>query len=733
MNPMRTQIALIVGLCGCNPAVENTDTEQPFSFTEYGNEKPDNVEPTEGWSSQDDPTLFTHELVFNLDELPEEGEADTVPWPSSYWPVYKDSINEKWDGADSMSPAAKYGEAFGIADFEDLVSEHHGIDNQDDRTECESTSDCNSDIGESCGKREGEEKGYCIPKWWGICHAWAPVAILEPEPQQPVTVNDVEFKVNDIKALATLAYNRTKSRFVSLRCDEDDSEDEIEYDEYDRPTGEDEECRDTNPGTYHVLLANFLGIKGQSFVEDRTFDNEVWNQPLRGYNITKMEPIGVERAHELIGVPEDEEVTDTVGGTFGFSGNVAKDEWTHKGPYAVVEGAEVVIDMTGTEGDADLYVSFGQQPTKEAYDCRPYKPHSNESCSLTAGAEHPEVFVSVLGYSAAEFEVEVEVIDPDAPSDTDATEYEFNEDAEQFYHVKLEVKYMTESDSDTDGNLAHRVNSYTRTDRYQYVLEVDGDNNIIGGEWIGTSKKNHPDFLWLPTERSYWPKPAGGKLNWDLVKDLIDSSQIVEEPEVEAGASEITEEFTVEKGEWRSFGPFEVNGTLTATLTGDGDADLYARTGSAPTANDYDCRPYDSHSNEDCTVSANGAVYVGVNGYNESSVKLHIEFESEGGSTETPEESAHVNETGSVDTGEMALYVLDVSAGDKIRVETQSDTDVDLYVRLGNPPTTGDYDARGYTVSGDEKIDFDAHEAGVLHIGVHGWAASDYTVTTAER
>tara|TARA_B100000575_G_scaffold252768_1_gene220906 strand:- start:37 stop:1635 length:1599 start_codon:yes stop_codon:yes gene_type:complete len=532
---MRTFAALLILLSACSESANEAPDTDDFFVSQYEPQTPDDVEPTEGWSNQDRPTLFSRDLVTNIDELPEEGEAESIPWAGSYWPVYKDSINDKWDGPDSMSPAAKYGQAFGIENFEDIVSEHHGIDGQDDRTACEANDDCNSDVGETCAKRDGQEAGFCIPKWWGICHAWAPVAILEPEPQQSVTVNDVEFKINDIKALTTLAYNRTRSRFVGLRCNEDDSEEEIEYDIYDRPTGDDEECRDTNPGTYHILLANYLGLKGETFVEDRTFDNEVWNQPLRAYRITTMDPIGVDRAHELIGVPEDEEPTETVGGTFEFTATLEQGEWVHKGPYAVVEGASVDVDMSGEDGDADLYVNFGETPDEDratdffssAYDCRPYKPHSDESCSLTARSGDTEVYVSVRGYSEAAVEVSVTVDDPNA-TDGDAVEYEFNDDAVHLYHVKLEVDYLTESPSTLDGNLADRIDTYTRTDRYQYVLEVDDRNEIIGGEWVGTSKRNHPDFLWLPTSRSFWQKPADGKLKWDDIKDLIESSQLSE-------------------------------------------------------------------------------------------------------------------------------------------------------------------------------------------------------------
>ncbi len=34
---------------------------------------------------------------------------------------------------------------------------------------------------------------------------------------------------------------------------------------------------------------------------------------------------------------------------------------------------------------------------------------------------------------------------------------------------------------------------------YTYNLFVDDKGNVISGEWTGDSKKNHPDFVWIPT------------------------------------------------------------------------------------------------------------------------------------------------------------------------------------------------------------------------------------------
>ena len=58
--------------------------------------------------------------------------------------------------------------------------------------------------------------------------------------------------------------------------------------------------------------------------------------------------------------------------------------------------------------------------------------------------------------------------------------------------------------------------------------------------------------------------------------------------------------------------------------------------------------------------------------------------------------------------------------------------DVDLYVRFGAAPTTSAYDQRAYTYSGNETIEVMPTATGTLHIAVHGWAASSYSLTTSD-
>lgn len=697
-----------------------------------GDQKPDESdvkqEPNgkdDAWGPQDAPSIFTADLEYRIAQLPMTGEAASIPWAGSYWPVYEDSINHKWDGASSESASAKYGRAFNVTDVEAAVSRNHGIENNRSRTACTTNSQCDSKIGEVCAIRGGQTAGFCIPTWWGICHAWAPAAILIPEPKYPVTRNGVTFKVQDIKALVTLAYNSTSSKFVSLRCNADAESNAISFDNYGRPTQP--ECDDTNAATYHLLLANYLGLRGQSFVEDRTYDDEVWNQPLRGYRITKQTQVDAATANRLVGV------TTTGGTTVNRDGMVAASAWSHQGSFPVTAGTPAVVTMDGT-GDADLYVSFGAQPTASNYACRPYTGNSEERCELTVPAGATQMFVSVNGYSASTFQLAI-TTGGAVPSD-----YQFNPLAKTFYDVAVEVDYIGESPSSRDGNLASTINQYTHVDRYTYVLEVDGDGKIIGGEWTGASKVAHPDFLWLPTGVR-GSSVAGGKITYANVKALLDASLVPPGDNTGGEEKTVADNGTLTRGTWKHLGPFTVGAgkTLTATLTGTGDVDLYVRKGGTPTLTAYDCRPYRNGSSEDCTIVGPGEVYVSLSGYAASSTyDLQIRYTEGGGGGGGPAEPppatvTHLNTSGNVASGEMKAFSLDVIAGRKIVVRTTSASDVDLYVQMGAAPTTSAYLYRGYTASGNETITLTPSSSGRLHIGVHGYAAGNFTLRTADN
>ncbi|KAF1789890.1 Transglutaminase elicitor [Phytophthora cactorum] len=60
--------------------------------------------------------------------------------------------------------------------------------------------------------------------------------------------------------------------------------------------------------------------------------------------------------------------------------------------------------------------------------------------------------------------------------------YPWNKDAKSIVHVKCsEVDEQTGTGAD-----------------FEYLLEMDDVDQIIGGEWLNKSNDDHPDFLWFP-------------------------------------------------------------------------------------------------------------------------------------------------------------------------------------------------------------------------------------------
>jgi|GEM_PF-763584 len=72
----------------------------------------------------------------------------------------------------------------------------------------------------------------------------------------------------------------------------------------------------------------------------------------------------------------------------------------------------------------------------------------------------------------------------------------FNPRARSFIKINLNVSYRNAS---FDSVGAGAKPDPTRIS-YEYILELDDQGQVIGGEWMGASRTFHPDFIWMPFE-----------------------------------------------------------------------------------------------------------------------------------------------------------------------------------------------------------------------------------------
>jgi hypothetical protein len=238
------------------------------------------------WDAYNDPGRFGSGYDFSYERLPLTGSIDSskMPWSESYWPRNQGSINYRWNAQPpvgfnyrspskeevlhlplevlkTLSPAEKYDLYRGRYDYP---------------------------LKNYIGRAEANPRA---PDWAGICDGWTAAAIEFREPKAQVRLNPdgvaIPFGASDIKGLIsyTAARQKLNSIVVGRYC----------------PFGlslQFRNCQDINPGTYHVILGNEIGLRKHPFPADVDPGKEAWNQPVIGYEFT---PIGSARSENGAG------------------------------------------------------------------------------------------------------------------------------------------------------------------------------------------------------------------------------------------------------------------------------------------------------------------------------------------------------------------------------------------------------------------------------------------------
>jgi hypothetical protein len=125
-------------------------------------------------------------------------------------------------------------------------------------------------------------------------------------------------------------------------------------------------------------------------------DPQTYEQMFRGVDSSQLVLVSGEQ--DNVFTPGGGGSQPEVWGGINETGAVRKDEikrWT----TPTLAAGRYEFKMTGSSGDADLYVRIGLEPTANRFDCRPYKTGSNETCQVTL-AQPAKVFTQVRGYSS---------------------------------------------------------------------------------------------------------------------------------------------------------------------------------------------------------------------------------------------------------------------------------------------------------------------------------------------
>ena len=157
---------------------------------------------------------------------------------------------------------------------------------------------------------------------------------------------------------------------------------------------------------------------------------------------------------------------------------------------------------------------------------------------------------------------------------------------------------------------------------------------------------------------------------------------------------------------------------------GTGDADLYVKFGSEPSASDWDCRPYSAGNNESCAIDPvqSGSYFVKLIGY---SAFTGVNLTGSYTAGDTPDAGGETISNISVARRSWQHYTLEVPAGmSSLTVTTTGGSgDADLYVKFGSQPSKGSYDCRPNKNGNEESCVLNNPQAGVWHISVYGFRA----------
>jgi hypothetical protein len=179
------------------------------------------------------------ELETRAEALPTQGKSSKQPWNAYWWPYKAGGLNRRWISPEEPSPVEK----LDMAD---------GQPNRGTDWELQHRPSLNVD-------------------WGGQCDGFAIASVLEPEPRYPVKYGGICFAAGDVKGLLGALYMGDMS---GQRVDV------LGRDTFDQQRMQD----DLDPATFHLALANVMGLHSEGIYLDVGKNGEIYNKPISSYS-----------------------------------------------------------------------------------------------------------------------------------------------------------------------------------------------------------------------------------------------------------------------------------------------------------------------------------------------------------------------------------------------------------------------------------------------------------------
>lgn len=166
----------------------------------------------------------------------------------------------------------------------------------------------------------------------------------------------------------------------------------------------------------------------------------------------------------------------------------------------------------------------------------------------------------------------------------------------------------------------------------------------------------------------------------------------------------------------------EADGELSIRLdTKSGDADLYVKKGGPATQSDNTASSTKGGTAADelkVPVTKGETIGVSVLGYAASSYDLTVT----GPKAAAPDEPVSFKLTGAVEKGQQTPFEIEVKKTGKLDVLLKGTGDADVYLRIGQAPTTAAYDTRLYETGSNEQGSLAVEKGQKVYGFVHGYA-----------